>query len=223
MDTIPVPVFNLLPQEVVQYQIPIGPLIQKYQGSGKLTSEKLYDRISDDLIELVRTGVIWFPFQKYFRGPPEAIFESMQNIDVVLKHDKYTMHSYYPLYNSFLPPLFRGLPTVLLIQKAYTEADVLSDLFIENIRLKAKRYNQKLSILEHWMEPKSLRDIFKKALHGTITAITPELIRDTIYDLYPETQAFSITGARALCERFWVRIWLGRNYLIFRLVGGIDF
>jgi hypothetical protein len=203
--TIPIPVFDLPSQDIIQYNIPVALLVQKYHPSGKLRSfekDAIYDRISDDLIQLVKTGTIWFPYQKYFRELPETIFQSMQNIDATIKHDRYNMRSYYPLYNTFLPPLFRGVPTVIVIQKAYTEADVLSDLFIENFRLKAKRYDQKLSILEHWMDPPSLKEIFKKALLKTSVTndphITPELIRDTIYDLYPETQAFSITGARQL-------------------------
>ena len=99
-----------------------------------------------------------------------------------------------------MPPLFRGQPTVIKITNGvYKNADVLSDLFIEDIRLQSKRYDQTMSILEQWTNPVTLQtNILQKALKTPL--ITPESLRDTIYREIPETKTFSISAARTLLK-----------------------
>ena len=115
------------------------------------------------------------------------------------------MYSYYPEYNSYLPPRFRGKLTVIIGDTTtYGRADVLSDVFVEHIRLKARRNNQTKSIIECWMDDKCLDTLLRHVLKKDF--ITPLSIRETIYETIPETKVFNPTWARA-----FVKLVLGSN------------
>ena len=179
------------------YDLHTKPLLDKYHG---LNEDIIYDKAADDLIPLVRDGTIWFPFQKHFRGEPNQLFENLKTIDLPRQNrEKYRLYSYYPKYGSYLPPKFRGKPTIVSgTRGTYETADVLSDHYIEDIRLKAKRYDQKYSILECWAIDSCLKEILKNALHKD--RITPVSLRETIYETIAETKIFNPTWARAILK-----------------------
>lgn len=188
----------------IPYDISTQPLLAKYaRGPIESLQEKdrelVYDQAATELIQRVRSGEIWFPFQRYFRGDPNNLFANLKTIDLPVTTGPYRLHSYYPQYGTYLPPKFRGIPTVISGNRAtYDIADVISDHFIEHIRLKAKRYDQIRSILECWMVDSCLKEILKVVLNKN--QITPMTLRDAIYESTPETKIFNPTWARALLK-----------------------
>ncbi|CAH6419652.1 Hypothetical protein HVR_LOCUS726 [uncultured virus] len=188
----------------VFYDIPAGPLIEKYAGKNIefLTPEEktaAIDKAAGELVERVKTGEIWFPFQKYFRGTPAILFANLKTIDLPVVREPYRLRSYYPQYGSYLPPKFRGFPTIIAgTRNTYDTADVLSDHFIEDVRLKAKRYDQIQSILSCWTSTFCLKEFMKVALNKN--RVSPQTLRDSIYESTPETKIFNPTWARALIK-----------------------
>lgn len=191
-------------QNLKLYNIVTKDLLEKYAGKNiNYISEEekdiLYDKVSLELIDRVASGEIWFPFQKYFRGKPHDLFSNLRTINLNIQTGAYRLHSYYPKYSTYMPPKFRGTQIKISgIKKIYDKADVLSDHFIENIRLKAKRHDQTNSILECWAKDNCLKEIMKVALKKEV--ITPETLRDSIYEIIPETKIFNPTWARALLK-----------------------
>jgi len=184
------------------YNIPTGSLLHAYapdgiEGMTKEEQDMIYDNAAFDLVERVRSGEIWFPYQRYFQSAPEVLFENLKTINLQATIGPYRLHSYYPIYGTYMPPKFRGVPIVISGNRAtYDAADVLSDHFIEDIRLKAKRYDQVRSIAECWTIDECLKEIMKIALHKSM--ITPRTLRDSLYEFTPENKIFNPTWARAI-------------------------
>lgn len=194
----------------VFYDISSVSLLQKYldlsdikpgSADADLTSnyEIARDNAVNELVTRVGSGEIWFPYQRYFRNSPDMLFETIKIIDLPVITGPYRLHSYYPQYGTYMPPKFRGTPLVISGSRdTYKSADVLSDHYIEHIRLKAKRYDQVRSIIECWENDSCLKEIMKVALNKP--KITPETLRNTIYETIPETRVFNPTWARALLK-----------------------
>jgi hypothetical protein len=155
-------------------------------------------------------GLIWFPFTKFFRFNKEEMFKNLQNLQNSKKEDfvseeKYYLNSYTQLPNlsgGFIPPgppgppgkfKFRGKFTrILNDDSSYSKIDLLSDFFIENIRLQARRIEQPKSILESFKDPQFLDDLYTKIreylsdVHGKSGQshrLTPMILRDSFYHL----------------------------------------
>jgi hypothetical protein len=159
-----------------------------------------------ELIPLVKNNTIWFPYHRYTSFPPMILFNNLLNSNLKISHDKYKLKSYFPPNGFYFPPLFRNKPTTIINNKNdFNNADVLSDYFIEEIRLKSKRYDQIHSILQCWEIDNCLEIILAAALK-TKEYITPLTLRDAIYEKIQETGTFSPIRARAL-----VKIVLGEN------------
>jgi hypothetical protein len=186
------------------YNIPTESLTRQYapQGLGLLTTserEEVINQAASDLVGMARSNQIWFPFQKYFRGTPSQLFANLQQLDLPIIEKSYHLRSYYPTYGTYLPARFRETPIIIEGSRlTYVQADVISDHFIEDVRLKAKRYDQKLSVLGCWDNDECLKNIMKAALEKE--RITPESLRETIYNTIPETKIFNPTWARALLK-----------------------
>ena len=180
------------------YNISTKSLLEQFTTIG-LEQEEIYEKAVEHLIQLVKVGTIWFPYQKYYRGNPDELFINLKNIDLESKQGPYRLHSYYPLAGSYLPPKFRGVPIIIIGSRdTYELADVLSDHFIEDVRLKAKRYDQNWSISECWEIDTCLKEIMKTVLRKKY--ITPATLRDAIYQTTPETRIFNPTWAKALLK-----------------------
>lgn len=186
------------------YDIDISPLLAKYTPQGLDLSmgfirDKVYEQVATEIIARVRNGEIWFPYHKYFKGNPDQLFNNLKIIDLETREGSYKLYSYYPSYASYLPPLFRNLPVTIQGSRSTKDSvDVLSDHFIEDVRLKSKRYDQPQSILECWEIDTCLKEIIKKAL--TKEKITPQSMRDSIYESIAETKVFNPTWAKAILK-----------------------
>ena len=164
----------------------------------KVGNEK---QVIDFLISLVETGEIWFPYKRYFHLKPCEMFSNLKNLDLQPQYENYKLISYFPSAGLYLPPRFRGKSVVISTSEtSYFTTDALSDYFIENVRMKAKRYDQTYSIDQEWKRKEGLEMIFKKALESEDTTITPQVLRDAIYFTFAETQVFSVSWAKALVK-----------------------
>lgn len=166
----------------------------------------------DDLIPLIRSGVIWFPFQRYYRSDPWTLFNNLKTLRLQTSDRDFYLRSYYPRHNTYLPPLFRGKPlSIMGSRDTYLKADVLSDFFIEDYRLEAKRYDQEHSILECWNNNECIREILTNALKKP--QITPSSLRDTLYETIPEAKVFNPTWARELLFQVMGENLVGKKWL----------
>lgn len=167
-----------------------------------------YVNAAKELIPLVRDGTIWFPFQKFYVEEPEILMENLKKVDLDIKHDNYRLYSYHPKNKFYIPYLdknlkgaylFRDKPTTMEGQRGhYLSADVISDYFIEDVRLKSKRYDQEYSVLECWELDDCITPILIKALENE--TITPRSLRDAIYDQVQETGTFMPSRAVGLLK-----------------------
>lgn len=186
-----------------QYNKDTKSLIEKYLGkplsiSNLKEQQDAKSLAADELVELVKNGEIWFPFRKFYIGDPYILFNNLKNINLpVLLNDNYKLYSYHPKYSTYLPPRFRGVGFVIASNtEIYETVDALSDIFIEDIRLQAKRSDQKQSILGCWTQDDCLKRFMMTALNKSV--ITPRTLRDSIYETEAETKVFNPSWARSL-------------------------
>lgn len=174
------------------YRIDTLALIQRHNGDKNKATEELVDN--------VLTGTITFPFKRYFTAPVQDLFTNLKSVQLEVNSGTPSkLFSYFPKYQSYLPPQFRGSPTVISSNEVtYRTVDILSDVFVEDIRLQAKRFDQPLSVHDAWRDRTQLSIIMKAALEQPL--ITPEILRETIYNTIAETKAFNPSWAKALLE-----------------------
>jgi hypothetical protein len=158
-----------------------------------------YEKIIEELLGLVKKNIIKFPYNKFLIKNPEFLFENLKYANLVVSQEQYKLYSYNPKYKSFLPALFRGEPTSIVSDINYYEhIDILSDYFMEEIRLKTKRNNILYSVDEAWHQEKFLKKIFRQLLQKN--RITNRVLRDIITQNIAENKLFNPTWAKALLK-----------------------
>lgn len=158
-----------------------------------------YINSAKKLVPLVRNNTIWFPFQRYIKLDPDQIFENLIHFDLPIHQTKYQLKTYSTKNGFYLSPLFRGKSISMINnQSDYKNFDILSDFFIEDIRLRSKRYDQEYSTLQCWEVDNCLERILANALR--YENITPETMRKAIYYEIRETGTFQVTRAKALIK-----------------------
>lgn len=174
-------------------------LLQRYEIDTKDFKKNFGSKPIEELISFVECGAIWFPYRRYFHLKPCTMFSNLVFDDLNPTYEPYKLVSYFPSGGLYLPPRFRGKPVSISTEEnTYNSVDALSDYFIEDVRLKAKRYDQEYSIDEMWKRPEGLDMIFRRALEDP--EITPCSLRDSIYYVFPETQVFSPSWAKAIIK-----------------------
>lgn len=158
-----------------------------------------HDKAIEFLKNKIRSGQIGFPYQKYFITDPDPLFQNLQNNQLQPIVGPYRLRSYYPKFGLYTTYSFRNTHIRLQWHKDnYFKCDVLSDLFIEEQRMKARRNDQSKPIIEEWLEDHTLDMILNRVLqHETID---PKTLRDAIYRCIPETKVFSPTVARGVLK-----------------------
>lgn len=181
---------------LIPYRINTASLLSKYS----------LEEAADILVKMVRAGKIWFPYRKNFGPNPRSLFQNLKNINAnILYGSEYRLYSYKPSHYSYLPAKFRDNFLLICCNKeTFEKSDMLSDYFVEDQRLRAKRYDQKKSVWESWYDDGLLKQVFINALQKTI--ITPYTLRESMYKVIPETKLFNPTWAKAL-----LKIVLGDN------------
>lgn len=191
-----------------------------------------YHQAARQLIPLVKSEKIWFPYQKYFMQNPKILFENLRVNHLKILHPKdYELRSYFPKFKSYLITnkvlvekkgkkvpkyisyaLFRDRPTTVLgLQGEYNTIDVITDYFVEDIRLKTRRYDQEYSVIDSWKIDSYLELIFTIALKAG--DITPKTLRSAIYYAIQEAGTFQPSKARGLLEAVMGTKLAGKRWL----------
>jgi hypothetical protein len=170
-------------------------LIQHFGGSVESAVEYIAN--------MVERGVIPFPRQSLFIESADVLFRNLQNYRIETSNERYELGPYYPTHNLYRPPLFRG--KYLLIRpsgKAYYNIDVISDIFNEEERLKAKKSDQ-LSPMECWTDPGCLRHLVRAALDATRkpgAIIDARVLRDALFNATYEARQFRPTWIKGIIK-----------------------
>lgn len=168
-----------------------------------------------DLIEKLKTpeaAIQWvvskilskeipFPYRRLFSDKPEIIFQRFQRCRPTILNHRYRLYAYYPKYKLYLPPFFQGGPQLVVSSKEdYDSIDILSDFFLEEIRVSAN-HKGFASPLKCWENPEYCTTIVTKAFEiaaQTKGDIDLKVLRDAIYLMIPETKQFRLTWAKGI-------------------------
>jgi tRNA1(Val) A37 N6-methylase TrmN6 len=142
-----------------------------------------------------------FPYRRLFTDPAATIFDRLRHFDPTIVNHRYRLYAYYPKYKLYLPPFYQGSPQLILSTKEnYDQIDILSDLFLEEVRVSAN-HKGFLSPLECWEDHEYCTTIVRKAfdLAGD-GVIDLRVLRDAIYLMIPETKQFRLTWAKGILK-----------------------
>ena len=186
---------------------------------------ELHYKEEDAFVAAVLTSKIRFPFQRGFMRSPAELFANLASRQTSQGNNAYSLRSYYPQYGLYEPPLFRGSPRTILADE-YTLVDILSDFYMEEERLKARRYDQPFSTLQAWADPSALKAIFNCAvslgynleehLHKSTSTTSghPTILRKAIYKSIPEAKVFNPSWAKGLLRAvFGLQGLTGKRWL----------
>lgn len=161
------------------------------------------DTIVESLQAAVESGDIVFPFYNTFVDiTSQEMLENIKRMDLaVINPDRdYQMRSYFPKYKSYLPPRFRGRPTQIVKSNfgdTKYQADIISDLYVEDIRLSARR-KEDTSVAEDWMRPEFRDKVFRTMLASG--EMSPFQLREAIYTRSSEASLFNPLWAKAILK-----------------------
>lgn len=139
-----------------------------------------------------------YPFYKLFSQDASYYFDNLKAYKPSYGHERYRLNSYFPKYRSFLPPVYQDKPlTIKIGPDNFKKIDLLSNLFIEEVRLKSKRYDQELSPLEFWNDLDSRKIVYQK-----LEGLEPTLsnLREASFRAVAETGIFRPTWAKSLLQ-----------------------
>lgn len=180
-------------------------LIQKYGGVASAASH---------LVALVRSGELSFPYRVYFGPPSDELWQILVTTPATTSTQDYEMLSYYPKYESYLPPRMNGEP--FSISDSPGKVSFLTDYYIENIRLKARRYDQNLSVSDVWSKTSNieadelLTKTWIQALQSPVLSL--QVTREASSMTVAETKTFSLMWVKGLVEKL-LPDYKGKKYL----------
>jgi hypothetical protein len=153
------------------------------------------------VVSKILSKEIPFPYRRLFIEKSETIFQRLQQFQPKIISHRYRLYAYYPKYKLYLPPFFRGAPQLVISSKEdYDTIDILSDLFLEEIRVSAN-HKGFASPLRCWENPEYCTTIVTKAFEiaaQTDGVIDLRVLRDAIYQMIPETKQFRLTWAKGI-------------------------
>jgi hypothetical protein len=169
------------------------------------------------LLAQIRSGAIPFPYQKLFRGfdlqNDFAELRQVQAKSLGLTED-YELNNYAPKYGSYLPPRFRGRPTILKVNGwGIDRRDALTDYFNEDVRSRAyrNRYGESKSVMDIWNDDAAMLGILEYLVADRRESfnywhISMQDLAEKVGNSIQEVDVFSPTLARSV-----VRTILGPN------------
>lgn len=157
--------------------------------------DELRERISQQLISDILNGRLDFPYKRSFSDDVYTVFNNLKVYRPRFSHEKYYLKSYYPRYKLFLPPFFRTDSLSIVSSKEDHDAiDILSDLFLEQFRILCHRKNNP-SPYEGFRNPLYVHKIIQDLMTKPITM---KNLRESIYNIIPETKPFRCTWIKGL-------------------------
>ena len=175
-----------------------------------LTFKKLSEYDKYDVVDEMKS--VEFPYHKFYINTKDYYFNNLKNFKYNLNPEIVDLVQgiYFKSYITYVfkePELFgtkgrKMTPTLLTMKEDYNTIDVITNLFTEEQRIKAKVYKGKseaISPYEFWMTEKSkiIESIYsKKQPLNTYT------LREAIFELVPEATLFKTTVAKSIYDIF---------------------
>lgn len=157
-----------------------------------------------------------FPYYKNFiEISPKEIFDNFDKIKMIEQRKKYHLHSFYPKFKLFSKNLFRGQYLVLAAEKniSYEDADVLSDFYMEELRIEARRNDNDLSLKEMWeTEAEWRKEIISKVDKKPKETFLKRLRQEIKYN-FAEVQNFSIVKGYNILKEVLGEETFGKKWL----------
>lgn len=195
-------------------------LLSKHQG---LAGTAKY------LVSLVRSGLLSFPYRKFFGPSAEKLWSELLTSQPITSTQDYEMLSYYPKYKSYLPPRLEPSlniphdmesvlppgPIPFAISDEPSKVSYLTDYYLEDLRLKARRYDTDLSVHDVWFTQSTesdnlLTQIWMRSLQSP--TLTMEVVRNASASVVAETKSFALMWVKGLINKF-VPNPSGKKYL----------
>lgn len=183
------------------------------------TAEELFKRVRSD----------GFPYQKLTLSE-EGLFDRLRETKDKIVNQQYFLRSYLPKGKSFIPASFGNFPSlknknklgyqyhntkplyVLKLESSYVP-NLITDLYVEDIRLQAKRKDQELSTLESFNNDEILMDWCKGFL-ATGEPYEPLYYwRNYIFTQHSEASLFPISWARTIISFLFNGKTQGKTWL----------
>jgi ubiquinone/menaquinone biosynthesis C-methylase UbiE len=175
-----------------------------------LTFKKLSEYDKDDVVDEMKS--VGFPYHKYYMNTPDYYFNNLKNFKYTLNPEivDRVQGIYFksPITYIFKEPELFGIrgqrmtPTLLTMKEDYSTIDVITNLFTEEQRIKAKVYKGKseaISPFEFWMTEKS--KIIDR-IYSEKQSLNSYTLRETIFELVPEATLFKTTVAKSIYDIF---------------------
>lgn len=146
-----------------------------------------------------------FPFYKNFLEKSAVeIFDNLDKIPYYVSNEDYRLYSYYPKYKLFSKRLFRNeyVTVGVFPNITYEDGDVLSDLFLEELRISARR-NDDVPLKEKWKDTvwrKGIIDIVSKKVSKSDKKLFNSELRREIKHHFAEVQNFSVVKGMAILK-----------------------
>jgi ubiquinone/menaquinone biosynthesis C-methylase UbiE len=175
-----------------------------------LTFKKLSEYDKDDVADKMKS--VEFPYHKFYINTPDYYFNNLKNFKYNLNPEivDRVQGIYFKSYITYVfkePELFgtkgrKMTPTLLTMKEDYNTIDVITNLFTEEQRIKAKVYKGKseaISPYEFWMTGKSKIIDHIQSQKQPLNSYT---LREAIFELVPEATLFKTTVAKSIYDIF---------------------
>jgi hypothetical protein len=153
-----------------------------------------------ELVRMAQSGELQFPFAGEYLPPPATMMQNLRTIQPTYDFEPYQYLAAYNTPNKlFLPPSFRGGNVVIHSphDPNYKLVDGMTDLFIEDQRIKARKVYAKESTLECWIDPDCVTKIMTNVV-DRYPDYEPEHLREAIYDISPDPGLFKLMWVKGL-------------------------
>jgi ubiquinone/menaquinone biosynthesis C-methylase UbiE len=183
-----------------------------------LTFKKLSEYDKDDVVDKMKS--VEFPYHKFYINTSDYYFNNLKNFKYNLNPEivDRVQGIYFKSYITYVfkePELFgiasgseprikgrKMTPTLLTMKEDYSTIDVITNLFTEKQRIKAKVYKGKsdaISPYEFWMTGKSKIIDHIQSQKQPLNSYT---LREAIFELVPEATLFKTTVAKSIYDIF---------------------
>lgn len=176
-------------------------LIQIKNNTYCIKTEKLlkvfnndYNQMLDCFVLMIKKGFISFPYKCLFSESPYILFQRLKKIKPhIIRDIRFDLDIYnYTGFKRKINYKYKGhFYIVSSPSQSYFNIDVLSDLFVENVRIKVNVCNQLYSSFKDWKNIPTLIKILKKTFKEKY--ITPFTLRKMIYKVTKEVKNFRPT------------------------------
>ena len=174
-----------------------------------LTFKQLSTYDKDNVVAEMKN--VSFPYHKYYINKPDFYFNNLKNFkytlnpEIVNRVDGIYFRS--RISYTFKEPQLFGMtksmtPTLVTMKEDYNTIDVITNLFTEEERMKAKVYKGKaeaISPFEFWMTQKSkIIDL----IYSEKQPLNSYTLREALFKLAPEATLFKTTVAKSIYDIF---------------------